>query len=123
VIHALLPGIIGELNQTTMQPKIGDKFKLLGEVFTVTRLLGDSQFISHTSDDSSTNELIYLDLSKADKLEWIEEEKPDVLFCEPMLKSEIIREVLEMVADTWDERGGNPSSFSNYLRKQAREME
>jgi hypothetical protein len=107
------------------QVKIGSKFKLLGEVFTVTRLLGDSQFISHTSDDSSTNELIYLDLSKADRLDWIEEEELEVKprFVTPETKSEIIREVLLEVADAWDEYGKTDFDFPRELRRKAREME
>jgi hypothetical protein len=107
------------------QVKIGSKFKLLGEVFTVTRLLGDSQFISHTSDDSSTNELIYLDLSKADKLEWIEDEKPKDLEQElfNLRKSRIIREVLVLVAEAVEVGGWNESALSGELRRKARELE
>lgn len=142
--------------------KIGDKFELLGMVWTVAAF-SFSKTTFHA--ETNTYESIWLDLSKAESLDWIEEEEK--LECElchgtkvvqrktkstfgnlaasgacprcsadeekprdleqelfDLRKSKIIREVLELVAEAWDEHlvGDSVGSFTELLRSKAPEI-
>jgi hypothetical protein len=86
---------------------VGSKFRLLDEIWTVREVCSMSQFLATTSEDKRISQDIWLDLSKADALEWIKEEKPNLMDNPVKLidfdkfKSEIIRETLLVVAEAW----------------------
>lgn len=181
MIHALLPGIVGELNQTMKKISIGDKFKLLGEVWIVDqvndwRIEGTDYGIFHAFIPNPKNvhlgDMNY-SISKADALDWVEE-KPKMTMKRPcvkhdavclvyhgkdqchcwdnnpctcyeeekprpiedafmagqasklsVVKSEIIREVLLIIAAAWEDciKQDRKEHLWDALRRRAKEME
>ncbi|MFA5185379.1 MAG: hypothetical protein WC551_02740 [Patescibacteria group bacterium] len=112
---------------------VGSKFRLLGEVWTVGITAVEGQILAETKPGKDESEVIYLDLSKADKLEWLDEEKPNLgepnrveLWHEThtknkaKLKSEIIRETLGLMAEAWEQRD---TDTGVWLRRKIKEME
>jgi hypothetical protein len=135
-VNALPLGVIEGFTSKIMLKKIflhGDKFRLLGEVWKVDSLF-KTQF--HASCEGTTgSQSIWLDIPQADKLEWIEEEKPKLTEAQvgkillikenyeavEEFKSEIIRETLELIAEAVGEGGvASTRDLVESLEKKAR---